>query len=647
MAGLTETVTISVILTCALICGIMAVSLSPADRRLYDDLKSGRGLYNSDDKVTVLNAKNFKNSVYGTKNAWIVEFYNSWCGFCHRFAPVWKTLASDIYDWRDVVTVAAVDCANDDNNPLCREYEIMLYPMLKFFPANSKPDQMGIAVNKGKNADEIRYTLVELLEKEHMAGRGVDWPNITPYRNSDIKNLWKNVPKSVLFYILIFEDSESFIGTEVILDLHQIKSIELRSVLNQNEAVSKLMGVSSYPTIVVVERDMTTIPLSVGDNTRESFRKVIKDFLKSRRVIVPEEEQSKAPVVANNMEISELLSIIATEEEQEKKKHNNQQIGDIVFQVDLDKAVSYSLKHEVPSYKLISGDAFIALNNYLNVLVKYLPISNKGHKVLENLRNAVIEHKNEVTRESVLEYLNRFDPDESAFSNNNWIGCRGSKPQYRGYPCGLWTLFHTMSVNALLQNPEMEPLEVLNAMLGYITYFFGCQDCSKHFQEMAARSMNIGINSPRDSVLWLWKAHNEANKRLSGDASEDPEHIKIQFPSRNTCPQCRNKDDEWNTEEVLNYLKDIYGKHNISQKGIDTSQKKDSNQSNKENMIVERFIDVEKRKMFGWNFNVFDISLCVVLYAFSATILILVCIKFVMRRGYRKKAYVHDILGKV
>jgi thiol oxidase len=73
------------------------LSLTPADRRLYEDLKAGRGLYNSDDKVTVLNVTNFKQSVYGTRNAWIIEFYNSWCGFCHRFAPVWKSLATDIY----------------------------------------------------------------------------------------------------------------------------------------------------------------------------------------------------------------------------------------------------------------------------------------------------------------------------------------------------------------------------------------------------------------------------------------------------------------------------------------------------------------------------------------------------------------------
>jgi thiol oxidase len=97
MAKVTEGGVIIVILLLRLSEQKSLSSLTPADRRLYDDLKAGRGLYNIDDKVTVLNIYNFKNSVYGTRNAWIVEFYNSWCGFCHRFAPVWKSLASDIY----------------------------------------------------------------------------------------------------------------------------------------------------------------------------------------------------------------------------------------------------------------------------------------------------------------------------------------------------------------------------------------------------------------------------------------------------------------------------------------------------------------------------------------------------------------------
>ena len=97
MAKFREVGWLIVILLSILSDQIRAISLTREDRKFYDDLKAGRGLYNGDDKVTVLNATNFKNTVYGTSNAWIIEFYNSWCGFCHRFAPVWKSLALDIY----------------------------------------------------------------------------------------------------------------------------------------------------------------------------------------------------------------------------------------------------------------------------------------------------------------------------------------------------------------------------------------------------------------------------------------------------------------------------------------------------------------------------------------------------------------------
>jgi len=56
----------------------------------------GQGLYNASDDVVILNATNFKTSVYESTRSWLVEFYNSWCGFCYRFAPTWKALASDV-----------------------------------------------------------------------------------------------------------------------------------------------------------------------------------------------------------------------------------------------------------------------------------------------------------------------------------------------------------------------------------------------------------------------------------------------------------------------------------------------------------------------------------------------------------------------
>lgn len=84
--------------------------------------------------------------------------------------------------WRDIVVIAAIDCAVDDNNPICREYEIMHYPTLKYFPINAHSSFMGIVVDKGDSVDDVRHNLIKRLEKEQEEGRGITWPNITPYR---------------------------------------------------------------------------------------------------------------------------------------------------------------------------------------------------------------------------------------------------------------------------------------------------------------------------------------------------------------------------------------------------------------------------------------------------------------------------------
>ena len=30
--------------------------------------------------------------------------------------------------------------------------------------------------------------------------------------------------------------------------------------------------------------------------------------------------------------------------------------------------------------------------------------------------------------------------------NTEWVHCKGSTPNFRGFPCSLWTLFHTLTV---------------------------------------------------------------------------------------------------------------------------------------------------------------------------------------------------------
>lgn len=60
------------------------------------DIDEESGLYSIKDKITVLHEKNF-DEIYDSTKAYLVQFYNSWCGHCINFSPVYKTFAADVY----------------------------------------------------------------------------------------------------------------------------------------------------------------------------------------------------------------------------------------------------------------------------------------------------------------------------------------------------------------------------------------------------------------------------------------------------------------------------------------------------------------------------------------------------------------------
>lgn len=174
---------------------------------------------------------------------------------------------------------------------------------------------------------------------------------------------------------------------------------------------------------------------------------------------------------------------------------------------------------------------------------------------------------------------------------------------------------------------------------------------------MAEKNDIWKVNTKDDAVIWLWSAHNEVNRRLAGDNTEDPSFPKILYPLRDMCPQCHQQvipiqgstptqDDDtphWDTSEVLYYLRRVYSFFNLSRYGVDD-----------ESVLPEMLTGAYGAKAqssgssstYSSAFSEMDVRMGILLYAFCMLIIV-VAVKLFLQRGYRKKIYTHDFLGKI
>merc|ERR1719378_1112465 len=72
----------------------------------------------------------------------MVMFYAPWCGHCKKLKPDWEKLgeAADC----NKVTIARIDCDNQEHAMICQGYEVQGYPTLKGFPEGD--DEGGCAL---------------------------------------------------------------------------------------------------------------------------------------------------------------------------------------------------------------------------------------------------------------------------------------------------------------------------------------------------------------------------------------------------------------------------------------------------------------------------------------------------------------------
>ena len=129
----------------------------------------------SDKDVIVLDDNNFDETIFKSKDMFIVAFYAPWCGHCQKLLPEWNAAATQL---KGQVKLAKVDATT--NQKLASRYQIQGYPTIKIFPPGEKT-QSNIEEYNGPRDESgiVQYALSKL------ESYGVE-QDITQLVNNDI-----------------------------------------------------------------------------------------------------------------------------------------------------------------------------------------------------------------------------------------------------------------------------------------------------------------------------------------------------------------------------------------------------------------------------------------------------------------------------
>ncbi|CAF0737484.1 unnamed protein product [Brachionus calyciflorus] len=539
------------------------------------------------DNIELLDTNNFKQSVFGSERAWFVEFYSHWCGACQRYAAHWKEIALKTKPWHSkVIQVAAINCADPINDDLCRDFNIEYYPTLRIFPPFAqydKPEHDSKIINQ---KDDLEVEMIKYLEKIETLPK--KWPIFKEFTSKRLDVLFVS-NKNAKYALLMIEKKDSILGMQMMLDFaeHADNLIIRRTTEESNPLLIQKLNVNlrKLPIIFLIENSKGSLKKyeSFSDSKkfipndldskldeREKFKRMIEKFINDNISVL------------NNMEnkiqiIDDKVDDIADEKSQENSNK--------ISMLDLEASLNVMLRSEISHSNLLNGEKLASLKIWIKTLAKYFPGRKEVKEYLKNLDTKLNSlQTDEITGTQWKQMTNDAQTSDSFLADKSeWMNCKGSKPNFRGFPCSLWTLFHTLTVSQIEhENSKTKPFddsfsvkEVFEPIRLFVKYFFRCQECSTNFQNETHDYLE-NLKQPHDAVLYLWKVHNRVNKRLASDLTTDPAHPKIQFPSKELCPNCYNGTEEFNEEETLKFLLSHYSSQNIQELKEDKLEDADS-----------------------------------------------------------------------
>jgi hypothetical protein len=251
----------------------------------------------------------------------------------------------------------------------------------------------------------------------------------------------------------------------------------------------------------------------------------------------------------------------------------------------VDAALSFihALKTEIfaTENSYLSSEQRDTFSDWIDLLYWALPPTWILHTLINDLRNNIESVMK--SKENLL-YIVEKHIDVVTGGRISWSHQCSRGNEGLGYSCGLWSLFHIVSIGVIERHravlgarDQISTSFVAKTLKDYIEHFFGCETCRQYFIGMYD---DCGFNHckrfkqpkklpPPESwnqfALWLFEVHNDVNlKVLEAEASRKGRALSKQekeesaWPSRELCLDCKDRRGKWNLDAVLSHLKKQY-----------------------------------------------------------------------------------------
>lgn len=167
----------------------------------------------------------------------IVEFYAPWCGHCQNLKPAYEKAAKNL---DGLAKVAAVNCDEDENKPLCGQFGVQGFPTLKIVRPGAKKGKPAVEDYQGpRTAKAIVDAVVDNINN-----------HVKRVSDKDIDEFLSKNNESAKALLFTEKGTTSALLKSLAIDF--LGSITVGQVRNTQKKAVELFGIEEYPTLVLL-----------------------------------------------------------------------------------------------------------------------------------------------------------------------------------------------------------------------------------------------------------------------------------------------------------------------------------------------------------------------------------------------------------